>query len=482
MKNLILLAVAGFISMNTFAEGRKIAFVMGGAAHNEKNEFLESMVQQTRQLQQRGWDVHVLYDSSKYKSDWRMFPKNSQPAVFGEESHQFTMDNYDKTMQIINDQSLQAGDQVEVQIEGHGEVHSLLGHIIEWRDANANSLVEYAHTLWNRQRTSNMTPQIEELLKKGVRVHVDIFSCYSGAAFESFSDLLAKYPDLLCITTTASSDREAVIDGTFPSLMPKKKSKPTSVWTGFRNYKLATAQISAAPDWMTAYENIPDPLTAASICPYCDLKKVDSLAEHSAKELAKFAGEDHNPSLAELQRKCSDRNQERLVDALKDAYGKLDDQYADVKIPIKLNEHNVLVQFDPGGMGFYVGRQGYSIFSDEFIRITTDQDPVLDISVAEMVLNLDWNINSMRAKLIKKEFRKILKAAPPEFQAAVAKFKAEYDRLNKSLLVQVCNQRQFETALVKTRASYLSKLGAQAKLNPDSIEAKKISACENFKY
>lgn len=248
---------------------KNFALVAGGAAHEKENEFLQIMGPVAQNLARGGWQTTVLFDSDFNPREWNAFPVASRPPKPGQPDRHFTLANFNRSLEAIAAQA-KSGDQVSIDFEAHGGV---VGgrHVIDWHDARkhwdiTNALNSLGDAYWSPTRS--VFPALEKLLKKGVRVHLNTLSCYDGQIMKDAAGLLARYPDLFCMTTATSNDRSTRDMGEF-FLSATSQGRGQSVEKSFTQWQTGSGLISSLPDWneiLVRAVNDPDKKDCTGVC------------------------------------------------------------------------------------------------------------------------------------------------------------------------------------------------------------------------
>lgn len=340
---LTVIAFIFLISQTVFA-GQNYAIILGGAAHEKKNEFLPMMSSTADSFVQRGWKTTVLFDSDFDPKEWQQFPAAVRPTVPGEEAHQFKLSNFESSIDKILKSKPGPGDQLEIAFTAHGGNYPSVGHKIDWHDMRRHgTAAQIGLSLLDIfTPTSSLFKKIEELLKAGVRVHLNTVSCYDGQILNDIKPLLNKYPQLLCVTTSTASDRPSrAFD--FPLYNSVFTSKvPISVFDAFKSGQKKENQISSIPDWMKVLEKSVSDLREGQIdrnradvgLALCELQNEPAIRPIVLNELREITNyidartsRDTQAMLQKIITACSDESSSKLWKEYSDRYMALDQKY-----------------------------------------------------------------------------------------------------------------------------------------------------------
>ena len=203
--------------------------VLGGVTDfYESNEFLYVMSNYAHSFYNREWDVTVLYAYNEYDPGWDKFPLPVARTGKNNPKKTFRFKNYKREMDDIISKT-KRNDQVSIYLATHGNFEKGI-HSTWWHGkADPSSEFFYQVRQIEERPTADMFYKISRLLKKGVRVHFNSSSCYDGGILIDIDKLVDQYPDLLCVTTSTSSERTSPNDDNWLIKLLSKNSFPVSV-------------------------------------------------------------------------------------------------------------------------------------------------------------------------------------------------------------------------------------------------------------
>lgn len=222
------------------------ALLVGGAAHFDENEFLDNLSDEAKVFVQKGWQTRVLYDSNYRPSEWNRFPRSVRPPRPGQPDRQFSHANYDRQMDEIA-ASAKAGDQVSISFTAHGGVMNNK-HRIDWHDGRGHwEATNIARSLLDAfDPTVNVFNKVEALLRKGVKVHFNMISCYDGQVMRDVSSLIRRYPNTFCLSTSTAANRSSYSSAEFYLQTIRSRD---SVEANVRRTPEPYIGVSSLPQW-----------------------------------------------------------------------------------------------------------------------------------------------------------------------------------------------------------------------------------------